>query len=205
MIDHLVYIVSDLEQATSAFTEKFGLQPKIGGRHPDRGTHNALLKMDEDSYFELLAIDPQSQVPPPRWMGIDLANPPAITRWALNAGAKIVEKAALLSAIHGELGGIKEGQRKLSDGSFLNWSLTEPGHAPAVSVVPFLIDWKGGPHPSAGLNTPGISLLELRLFHPQPHLINPILEGLGVSIQAEAGPTEKIEALIKGPGGEGWI
>ena len=187
MFDHLVYLVPDLPAAVTRFTS-LGLPPAPGGRHLTRGTHNALLRLGRRQYLELLAVDPQTTLPPPRWMGIDLAAKPRISRWAASAGE--MNDGREISA----------GSRQLPDGRTLRWTLSDPGTEPAVDVLPFLIDWGAdGPHPADDLPDLGLSLRELRLYHPEPDRINERLQQLGLPQKAVRGPAPKIEAVIRGP------
>ena len=41
------------------------------------------------------------------------------------------------------------GSRQRPDGVTLRWTLTDPGVSPALSLVPFFIDWADSPHPAA--------------------------------------------------------
>ena len=62
MIDHIVYFVPDLESAMIKFEKLLGIKPKIGGRHLKWGSWNALFSLNNGTYFELLADDPNSDV-----------------------------------------------------------------------------------------------------------------------------------------------
>lgn len=111
-IDHIVYCVPDLEQAIDYFKNKLGITPVIGGRHLLRGTKNALLNLGDQCYLELLSIDYENKnIPPPRWMGIDLINEPKITRWAVQS-EDVNSDQEILTQYSPDLGIVSEGQRK---------------------------------------------------------------------------------------------
>ncbi|WP_116108483.1 VOC family protein [Lewinella sp. IMCC34191] len=187
MFDHLVYLVDDLAATVTEFA-RLGIPPSPGGRHLSRGTHNALLRLGHRQYLELLALDPHSDVPSPRWMGIDVGHLPCISRWAASAG-KIPDRQP-----------VQSGQRELPNGQTLSWKLTDPGVEPAVSVLPFLIDWgTDGPHPADDLPDLGLYLAEFRLIHPDPAAIDGDLQRMGLPQRAIRGPGPKIEAVIRGP------
>ena len=196
MFDHLVYLVADLNEAVRWFSDR-GIPVSPGGRHLTRGTHNALVRLGPRSYLELLAVDPDTHISAPRWMGIDLPAPlPRISRWAVHAGAKITEQARLLGS-HPE---VQAGERRLPSGKTLRWRLSDPGTAPAVDVLPFLIDWGGpeAPHPTDALPEVGVELETLRLLHPDPGAVNGVLPQLGLTQKAVRAATPKIEAVLHG-------
>src|SRR5210317_1322238 len=85
-IDHLVYAVPDLEQAIIWFEEKSGVRPIAGGRHPTKGTKNALVNLGNQCYLELITADESNpSFTRSRWMGIDLLEEPKMTRWSLKS------------------------------------------------------------------------------------------------------------------------
>ena len=66
-IDHILIAVRDLKQARTTW-EGLGFRPTPMGRHTKLGSVNHCLMLEND-YLELLAIDPQSDVPN-RWAGL---------------------------------------------------------------------------------------------------------------------------------------
>ena len=53
-LDHLVIAVHDLDAAIDRH-QNMGYQVVIGGHHPGRLSHNALVIFQDGSYFELIA------------------------------------------------------------------------------------------------------------------------------------------------------
>ena len=190
MLDHLVYVVADLEAAVAHFAT-LGLPLSPGGRHMIHGTHNVLLRLGPRSYLEVLAVDPDTPILPPRWMGIDLGTLPRLSRWAVHAGATSFAERDW-----------QTGTRQLPDGRELRWQLTDPGTAPATVVRPFLIDWSDSPtHPAETLPEVGVELVELRLSCPDAEAVNAYLERYGVPWRAVSAAEPRIEATLRGPRG----
>ncbi len=190
MLDHLVYVVADLEAAVAHFAS-LGLPFSPGGRHVTHGTHNALLRLGPRSYLEVLAVDPGTHIPPPRWMGIDLGTLPRLSRWAVHAGATSFAEHDW-----------QTGTRELPDGRQLRWQLTDPGKALATVVRPFLIDWSDSPtHPADTLPEVRVELVELRLSCPDAEAVNTDLARYGVAWRAVLATEPKIEATLRGPRG----
>lgn len=54
-IDHVIIGVNDLEQATAIFSQKIGLTPSGGGKHPTGGTSNRIIVIG-DTYLELITM-----------------------------------------------------------------------------------------------------------------------------------------------------
>ncbi len=57
-LDHILYAVPDLQKGIDDFEKLTGVRPVYGGKHLNLGTHNALVSLGEEVYFELIAPDP---------------------------------------------------------------------------------------------------------------------------------------------------
>ena len=190
MLDHLVYLVTNLPAAMAHFA-RLGLDFTPGGRHPERGTHNAVLRLASGSYLELLAVDPTTSVPAPRWMGIDQPPLPRLSRWAVHARVADFPDRPW-----------QAGQRELPNGRQLRWQLTDPGSAPATSALPFLIDWgKRGTHPTDLLPEVDVELLDLHLYTPQATTVNQLLTRLESPYRAIPAAEAHLTATLRGPRG----
>ena len=60
-LDHIVFGASTLEQGTE-FVESI-LQEKLSdiGYHKDMGTHNRVIKISDEVYLEVVAINPEME------------------------------------------------------------------------------------------------------------------------------------------------
>ena len=58
-IDHVVVGIDDLQKGMGEIKEMTGVKPAYGGAHPDYGTHNALISLDNNTYLEVLAPNPE--------------------------------------------------------------------------------------------------------------------------------------------------
>lgn len=200
-VDHIVYAVPNLAAAIQHIESKFGVAPVIGGVHPTQGTMNALLNLGDGCYFELLAIDPNnSQITPPRWMGIDLIQAAQITRWAVQS-EDMASDGATLQAYHPKMGQVTGGQRRTNSGSLLTWQLSMPLTEPEVEVVPFLLDWsQSDRHPTEQLPE-RCRLVGIELTHPNPEAIQPLFQSLSLDLNVAVGPTPSIQIRVDSPNG----
>ena len=65
--------------------EALGVDLATRGEHPQMGTHNHLLSLGPEIYFEAIAINPDAEAPNrPRWFNLDnFQGPPRLTNWIL--------------------------------------------------------------------------------------------------------------------------
>ena len=204
--DHLVYAAPNLEEAIDKLTERLGVRPSAGGRHPN-GTHNALLALSNSCYLEIIAPDPsqcnQDSGQPPAF-GLDRLRVPRLVTWAVLA-TSLEEVASASQAAGYDPGVAIDGSRVRPDGVELSWRTTkrpetqEGWPPPGDGLVPFLIEWGDEtPHPSS-TSAQGVRLLELSLFHPRPAEVQPMLSALHIEILVTAGPSPAMRARLETP------
>ena len=199
-IDHIVYAVPNLVKGCLSIEEMIGITPVYGGKHEHQGTHNALVKIGESCYLEVIAIDPgNDQVTAPRWMGVDDIYAPMITRWAIKSDDIGRDVLALIGE-NKALGDIKAGSRVTPDGNLLTWELSMPKATPTVEALPFLIDWKRSIHPTTGLKG-GCHLLDITLKHPTPNSISNVIREFGLEIEVFLAEEIAIEITLDTPNG----
>ena len=204
--DHLIYAAPDLEVAIDKLTERLGVRPSAGGKHPN-GTHNGLLALSNSCYLEIIALDPtqnRQDSEQPLAFGLDRLQVPRLVTWAVLAPS-LEEVASASQAAGYDPGVVIEGGRVRPDGVGLSWRTTkrpetqEGWPPPGDGLVPFLIEWgKGTPHPSS-TSAQGVRLLELSLFHPRPAEVQPMLSALHIEILVTAGPSPAMRARLETP------
>ena len=104
-LDHLVVAGATLAQAIEYVADLTGVAPRPGGQHTAMGTHNALVRLGERVYLELIAIDPGLPRPArPRWFDLDdaamqsaLGDQPRLIAWA--ARTSDIERAVASSTV----------------------------------------------------------------------------------------------------------
>lgn len=198
-IDHLVFAAPDLAAAMEQVEELLGSRPEPGGRHPDWGTHNAILPLGRAVYLEVIAPDPEAAVQA-EIFGLDRVTEPRLVTWA----AKVTDIEARRVAAAGrgaKLGEILAGSRETPEGSVLRWRLTDPAAVLGDGLVPFLIDWGSSPHPAADRESP-CRFLGLRGEHPEPGRIRELLDAVGVEIPVGRGADPRLIASMETPAGE---
>jgi Glyoxalase-like domain len=160
-IDHLVVTAPSLAAGIEFMHDALGVTAQPGGRHPRMGTHNALVKFDDTTYLEVLAVDPAARPPGhPRWFGLDDLDghsAPALAAWV----ARVEDIHAALVAM-----GVTGDVKTMSRGS-LEWLIAIPadGQLSAAGVMPALIQWLHEAHPAPQLEGSGCTLESLRGLH----------------------------------------
>lgn len=180
-IDHLVLAATTLADGIDYVATLTGAVPQPGGKHVAMGTHNALLKLGDKLYLEIIAIDPAGTKPErPRWFGLDgvalqseLLEQPRLIHWV--ARTADIDVAVQASAV--ALGPV----HAMSRGDY-RWRITVPddGSLPSRGLVPTLIQWDVPMHPAERLPESGVQLIELAGTHPEPNVVRHALQRLGL-------------------------
>ena len=200
IIDHLVYAVPDLEKAIINFEKNTGIAPVYGGRHIERGTHNALVRIGKRSYLEFLAIDKSNtNVKAPYWMGLDHIHFPKLTHWAF-ATTDFEKGLEILSSIDPQLASPIKGRRTLQNGVTLEWKMTSPVPNRHIEVLPFMIDWGQSAHPVESLPNE-CQLIHFSANHPNPALLSPFFEQIGFRMEIQKWRTITLKAVLQTPKG----
>jgi len=181
-IDHLVVAAQTLAQGCDYVESGLRVRPQPGGKHPTMGTHNALLRLGERLYLEVMAIDPEAPKPlRARWFDLDEPR----MRASLTDGPRLIHFVARTDDIDGlaarspeDLGDVLP----MARGEW-RWRMTIPvdGHLPGRGLVPTLIQWPDERHPAEAMPDHGLSLVALAGEHPDPAPVRAAIARLGLA------------------------
>lgn len=190
-IDHFTIGTGELSAGQAALERSLGVSLPLGSKHTAMSTHNCVCQAGNDSFLELIAIDPDAPDPGRvRWFSLDdaatqarIAERPRPLCWVVNTP----DLDAVVASSPVDLGEVVFFERGTR-----TWRLTVPrdGSLPEAGLIPAFIEWSPGPHPSTGQPDLGITLDTLRLRHPEPDQLAAVLQALGVDhlVRIETGP-----------------
>ncbi|GAA6165492.1 VOC family protein [Pelagimonas sp. KU-00592-HH] len=180
-IDHFAIGADTLEHGQAALETLLGVTVPRGGKHDAMSTHNCVMQSGNESFLEILSIDPDAPDPGrARWFSLDeaatrdrITDRPGALCWVVgtdNLDAVIENSPVDL----GEVVDFARGDR--------TWRLTVPrdGHLPEGGLLPAFIEWSPGPHPSTGQQDLGVTLTSVVLTHPEPEKLTAMLKALQV-------------------------
>lgn len=184
-------VAPDLQSGCQHVRNLLGVDPGPGGEHANMGTHNRLLRLGDDVYLEVIAVDPSAPAPGrPRWFELDEVKTPSLATW--------VARTAL-----GEFPEAFGKAQAMSRGE-LHWRLAFPpdGRMPHGGVLPALIEWPDR-NPARRMPDLGCTLERLELLHPQPDAIESLLADVGFTgpVSIVKGDRPALRATIRTPGG----
>jgi Glyoxalase-like domain len=199
-LDHIVVAAQTLEQGITYVQDSLGLELKNGGQHLKQGTHNKVLRLNDDCYLEVIAPDPNSTITPP-WFGLgnkdmleSLKERPRLITWVAQT-----DDLETLVHLNNYPVNIQAAQR---DRFRWRFSFPKDGNLIGDGLLPYLIGWESE-HPVKHLPSTAYSLLSLEGFHPDPNAINTQLDALGLSqiLQVKYGNSPRLKATFQTPTG----
>ena len=180
-IDHFAIGSSSLAAGVTSLRKSLGVEVPQGSKHDLMSTHNCVMQSGNESFLELIAVDPDAPAPGrTRWFTLDdpktttrLAERPRALCWVVSTD-NLDETVASSPVDLGEIVTFVRGDR--------SWRLTVPadGHLPENALLPAFIEWSPGPHPSTGQQDLGVMLNRVLLTHPKPGSISDKLAKLKV-------------------------
>ncbi len=199
LLDHIILGCSDLDRGIEFVEESTGVRPAIGGVHPGRGTHNALLSLGERRYLEIIAPDP-AQHEIVHFPQLREMTDPRLIGWAVHP-TDISAVAKLLRENKIEFQGPADGSRKRPDGRVLNWktiNLADDRHG----LLPFFIEWSADSvHPSK--DSPAKCTLDyFEIMSADAEELTSTLKRIGLDLPVQRSDKARLHALISGPKGD---
>ena len=199
-VDHVLLATPDLDVASRALSDRYGLSSVEGGQHPSWGTANRIVPVG-DAYLELITV-------------VDgrVAERSAFGRWVASARAPVCrpigwairptsfdEVAARLGLV------VYDGARATPSGEVLTWRLAGVDCAVAEPLLPFFIEWGAKtPHPSQadgkGSND-GVEIIRLELTGDADRLRS-WLDHDACPVAVEPGPSGVRKVVLSTPRGE---
>ncbi len=181
-IDHIAIGANTLDQGVAEMQTLLGVTVPRGGKHEAMSTHNCVMQLGNESFFELIAIDPEAPSDPgrTRWFTLDdpatqmrLSARPRPLCWVV--GTDDLDSVIAASPVDlGEVVLFTRGDR--------SWRLTVPndGTLPMGGLLPAFIEWSPGPHPCTTQQDLGVQLDKVHLMHPDPVALSALLKTLQV-------------------------
>ncbi|HEU0229679.1 MAG TPA: VOC family protein [Burkholderiaceae bacterium] len=203
--DHLVVIAPDLAEGVAYVRTHLGVDLPYGGRHPEMGTHNHVLRIGEDVFLEVIAVDEDAGRPArARWFGLDDG---AAVRRAWDQGLRLrswVARGTDLNAVLADAPELFDDVVRVSRGD-RSWRFCLPrdGSLPARGAAPCVIDWGERGTPVPGMSDSGVALREFILEHPDPDAVRALYRRMGLANPPEVrlGATLRYRACLHTPAG----
>lgn len=205
-VDHLIVAAATLAQGEAWCRATLGVAPAGGGRHPQFGTHNRVLKIAgvafAQAYLEIIAIDPEA--PPPgraRWFGLDrldLSAGPRLIHWVGRSPMLDMHRWGLITV--GLAPGDPVAASRETPQGLLQWQILVPADGGLLcgGALPTLIQWRGA-HPTDAMPDSGVGLRSLTINRVPPRA-REVLRLRGVAAVDDEGPA--LRATLSTPNGE---
>jgi hypothetical protein len=200
-LDHITVAARSLEEGVAHVEAALGVSVPAGGSHREMGTHNHLLRLGDELFLEIIAIDPGAAPPArPRWFALDDPasradlTPGRLSTWVVRT-SDIDEALAVMPGAAGPAVSVSRGA--------LVWriSVPEDGSMPFNGAYPTIIEWPAGPHPASRMPDLGCALLRFEVEHPEGELVAghlaPFLADERLAIRR--GPMTRLTARIATP------
>lgn len=176
----MTVIAPTLEEGIEYVSACLEIELINGTSHTDMGTHNRRVKLGEDCYLEVIAVNPNAPSSSgPRWFGLDQAE---AVRSEWSKGSRLRGWVARTDDIdnvlisHGHL----LGSKKWLDNHF-SFSVPLDGGLPMGGILPSIIDVGNSPFTAMSLGDQGVRLREFVLDHPNPSEIISLYNEIGIT------------------------
>lgn len=181
-LDHVALIAPSLEAGAAYVKETLGIDMPYGGKHPQMGTHNLLLRLGTDVFLEVIAVDPEADPPNrPRWFGLDDR---ATVQSEWDAGRRLrgwVTRTDDLAGVLTQHADKFGRQERVSRGD-RQWlfAVKEDGSLPCGGAAPCLMDWGPRGNPASSMPDHGMSLKSFEVQHPDVPWVEKLYKEIGI-------------------------
>jgi hypothetical protein len=191
--DHLVVAIRSLPEGIAEFERLVGVKAVVGGKHPGRGTENALVSLGDGRYVEIIAPQAGATLSP-RDESMRQLDRLRIINWAISVG-DVDEAVAALKGAGFATTPPQPGSRVTPSGERLEWTTFALGD-PSIAAAPFFIRWSPATkHPSTTA-AGGCTMAKLTVQDPSSDRLATALASLGVDGVTYAQGAVRIEATL---------
>jgi hypothetical protein len=192
-LDHLVVAIRSLDEGIAQFQALTGVTAGIGGKHPGRGTENALVSLGGGSYLEIIAPQKDAKLSgeDARMRGLAQLT---IIDWAVRI-IDVDDALASLRRAGFTTSPPQPGARLTPSGERLDWMTFGLAGAP-IDSAPFFIRWSPNTRHPSTTAPGGCALGRLVVHDPQSDRLTAALGALDVPGVTVAVGTAKIEAAL---------
>ena len=181
-LDHLAIVAPSLEHGAEYIRQVLGIEMPRGGKHPEMGTHNLLLRLGDDVFLEVISVDPEARSPNgPRWFGLDDQST-VQSEW--DAGRRLRAWVARTDDMDDVLQshGDKFGQQQRVSRGDRQWlfAVKQDGSLPCDGLAPSVMDWGSRGNPASSMPDHGLSLARFEIQHPDVERVNALYEEIGI-------------------------
>lgn len=176
-VDHIILGTSDLDQGIDEFEQLTGLRAQFAGVHPGIGTHNALLALGDDMYFEIIAPQVPNQPLPGPFRGFEFNKTLKVAGWVVSGDLSSISNQLADKGIRHSP--ITSGSRTTPLGQTISWqTIFMQQRNGEIIIDPFFIAWDDGViHPSKS-NPTGLDLIDYSVAGTPDDLMGSLLSSI---------------------------
>lgn len=201
-LDHLAVAAADLASGREYIEDLLGVRTEPGGKHDNMGTHNRLLRLGEDQYLEIVAVDPDAPPPAePRWFALDdpamqarLRRSPALVTWV--ARTTDLDQAARRAPY-------RDAEVREASRGDLRWRITfvKEGRLLYEGALPLLIEWRSERTPPRRLPDSGCVLRRFVIQSPRARQLRQVLQDINLAnVEVSQSVQTGLAATLSTPG-----
>lgn len=198
-LDHVLWAVPDLSRGMAEIERLTGVAPRIGGRHPGVGTHNALVALGEKIFLEIIAPDPSQDRFSSFGNLVKGVEQPHLVTWVgRTPDARRLSDLAQQNGL--SPGVILALSRRRPDGTSVSWRTVTIGGHNYGPVIPYFIEWRSEEHP-ADMSPAGCQLVRFEIETPEVRGVAGVLEKLGLQVPVVEAKKPRLKLTLDTPKG----